>query len=162
MRAKTTPIKPSIFAQLSEKGEAVTVTGASLDIANDKKLQQLIDSKWTESWVSALRDDAWICFAFGDQKIFVVSYSLKSSAAPRGGNHLKSWLIEGSMDSRNWDELHSVVGCDPLNAPAAVVRFQLDSPAELMFLKLTQKGPSHAGPGSGFSLSGVDLFGGLL
>jgi FtsZ-binding cell division protein ZapB len=145
---------------LAKKKIPVVVSGASLDEANGNRLQLLIDPSSSEFWTSSESGDAWICLNFGDHKVSFTSYLLKSAPMPPDGKHLKSWVLEGSVDSAKWETLDTVDADSRLNSPSAAVKFEC-RPAAVKFVRLRQTGPSHAGT-VGFSIAKIELFGALM
>ena len=47
--------------------------------------------------------NSWICFDFRNNLIVPTEYTIKSSSTPSNSSKPKSWVIEGSNDSNNWE-----------------------------------------------------------
>jgi serine/threonine protein kinase len=159
-RRSSSALQTILFPLLAKKKIPVVVTGTSLDEANENNLQLLIEPNSSEFWISSESDDAWICLNFGDHKVSFTSYLLKSAPMPSHGKHLKSWVLEGSVDSAKWEALDTVDANSELNSPSVAVKFECRR-APVKFVRLRQIGPSHAG-GAGFSLAKIELFGTLI
>jgi hypothetical protein len=99
----------------------------------------------------------WICYDFGDSRIKPTHYSIRSRYNSSGYN-LKSWVIEGSVDCNQWEEVDRRDNNDDLNAQNVVRLFAVTHCNEYRSLRLRQTGPSHSGANF-LVISGFDIFG---
>jgi hypothetical protein len=100
-----------------EKGiVAITSSG---DYYNDYKPQRVADPVQPEGhgWSSSRLPNSWICFDFGNHRLTVSSYTLRSDPLFSGRRdwHPLKWVIEGSDDGRDWTvidkkDTHEMVG----------------------------------------------------
>jgi serine/threonine protein kinase len=139
----------------------VDVGGFSLDLPNRKSLPHVVDPAWTGAWTSRRCDDAWLSVDFGEARCIVTAYTLTSAPSPEGGKHLRSWVLEGSVGG-SWSQIHKVDDNKTLNSPSAVYSADRVTPVTAKTIRLRQTGPSHAGPGTGFSLANIQLFGSVV
>jgi hypothetical protein len=48
----------------------------------------------------------WVCYDFKEKRIAPTHYAIRTNwSDPPGGCHLKSWLVETSVDAENWREV---------------------------------------------------------
>jgi hypothetical protein len=65
------------------------------------------------------------CFDFTKMAFKPTPCSIRTNCNGLNGNHLKSWVLEGSKDGNLWIEIDRQDGCGDLNSRFAVVTFQL-------------------------------------
>jgi serine/threonine protein kinase len=157
-RLMTRPSKPLPAENLCNLVPRVDVEGFSLSLTNRKNLPLVLDPTWTGAWSSRRCDDAWLSFDFREARCIVTAYVLKSAANPENSKHLRSWVLEGSVGGC-WSQIHRVDDDKTLNGPGAVYSADNVTPVKAKTIRLRQIAPSHAGPGTGFSLANVQLFG---
>ena len=69
----------------------------------------------------------FIDFDFGQRKIKISSYTIRSNKNPENGRyHPKTWKICGSNDKENWDIIDQQVDCNELNGPYKQHHFVCD------------------------------------
>jgi hypothetical protein len=93
--------------------------------------------------------------------LYVTEYTLKSPNNKAGWNHLKSWVLEGSDDGENWDEIDRREANNDLNGRSKVKTFTCQQPAKVRKLRLRQIGKNHHNADD-IQLSGVEFFGRLF
>ena len=152
-----------VFAKLrnisgDDMSQIVVVTGSSASPDVAERVVNVIDPEATEAWASAPHDGGWIMFDFERRKIMLTRYTIKSGML--GQTHLQSWRIDG-YDDTDWVTLDEVSNDSMLDGPGAVATYQCKNGVTQFFryIRLQQTGPSHAGPGYGFSIQGIELFG---
>lgn len=105
----------------------------------------------------------WLCLDFKARKVVVSHYSIVS-------DRLKSWVLEGSHDGSDWDELDRRDDNDDLNGTSAANNgrwvtkngtFTVYRRCEFRFIRLRQIGQSHNGSNR-LVLYIIELFGWLL
>ena len=108
--------------------------------------------------------NAWVCYDFKEFRINPTNYTLKSGQGYRGSQHLKSWLIEASVDGSQWFELDRRENTYDLNDSFAVQNFRITRPTRerYRYFKLREIGPDH-GPynTSVIILCAMEVFGTL-
>jgi hypothetical protein len=110
---------------------------------------------------SADEPDQWICWDFGKMRIRPTQYTIL-------GARLKSWVIEGSVDGENWNEIDrqtdhdfGVVEDDSgLRGIPALIDFW--NPMECRFIRLSQTDNDNLGDvGGRIGVQAMEFFGTL-
>lgn len=103
-------------------------------------------------YFSISQPNSWLKFDFINRKIRPTSYSIRSRFGDgKGGCHLKSWVIEGSIsgDDNDWkviDNQKNVTSLDDSDASCTFfIEPQLDRDECYRFLRLRQTGVNTAG-----------------
>jgi hypothetical protein len=104
------------------------------------------------------RPGQWICYDLVDRRLEPSGYEIRSGTFPSGSAHLRSWVIEGSINRRHWTEIDRREDVMDLNAPGGTVLFPLRPTAPIRAIRLRQLGASHCG-NSVLSLAFFDVFG---
>jgi hypothetical protein len=133
----------------------VVVTSLS-SLANDA--WQVLDTDWKSHWVSEDGSDQWIKFEFKSHRVLVTHYTLKTYNFCAGGNHLRSWVLDGSTNDRDWLELDRQQSKNDLNDRSRVRTWAVKAPGTYRFVRLTQTGKSHCDSDM-LVLTGIELFG---
>ena len=136
------------------KGQVVITASSSL--ANNP--WQVIDYGWTSHWVTKNEPDQWIKFDFLTGKFHIYSYTLKTYNYVAGGNHLRSWVIEGSSNGNDWLELDRRHGLNDLNDRYKVKNFSCKNPGAFRYIRLKQIGKSHC-DSYNLALTNIEFFG---
>lgn len=86
------------------------------------------------------KPNAWICFEFIKRRIIPSNYIIISTNSSKGSDHLKSWVLEGSIDNNQWEKLDEQVNCTFLNGPALCHTFPISVKNEngFKFLRIRQ------------------------
>ena len=89
--------------------------------------------------------NSWICYDFKKRSVTPTSYSVRTYGYYPGGNHLKSWVFEGSNDQNIWTILDRRDNNHDLNDEFALHNFSI-SPVptnSFRFLRLRLTGQDH-------------------
>jgi hypothetical protein len=91
------------------------------------------------------RRNNWVCYDLKERRFFPAGYAIRSCWEPPGGPHMKSWVVETSIDGRKWRKVDRRTDTTVLNTWRAPAVFPTadDSPAR--FIRLTNIGRNHAG-----------------
>jgi hypothetical protein len=144
---------------VSDKGIVVVTSSSQVsnDTANSPK--NAADLTASSYFHSANQANQWICYDFGDSRIKPTHYLIRSNHVNgSGGYHPKSWVVEGSVDCNQWEEIDRRDNNSDLNAQNVVRLFTVTHSSEYRSLRLRQTGPSHSGANY-LVISGFDLFG---
>jgi hypothetical protein len=98
----------------------------------------------------------WTMWEFRDSLIRPTHYTIRSSK----DNYPKSWSVEGSMDGECWTELDRRKNDSHLKEDLAVHSFEVRSPFECQFVRLTQTGKNH-NDSHILAFCSLEIFGGL-
>jgi hypothetical protein len=106
----------------------------------------------------------WICYDFKERTIVPTHYSLRSASRDYGGvggSHLKSWLIETSMNESNWTVVDERRDNADLNDQNVTRAFAVSVSQQCRFIRLVMLGKNHAG-WYGLRISSFEIFGSLI
>jgi hypothetical protein len=108
---------------------------------------------YSTSW-SKDEPGQWVCWDFHGLRVNPTHYTIYSP-------HLKSWVIEGSLDGEAWIEIDQKTDNDDLAFNVEIGSFACSKWAECRFIRLTQTGTNHDGPNH-LAVKAVEFFGTLL
>jgi hypothetical protein len=120
--------------------------------------QQLADLLEYSIFDSQDLPDQWVCLDFGTMSMAATHYTIRTTGAGERGPHLKSWVIEGSVDGQQWTELDRKENNGQLKARNAYVSFAMSTPTEVRMIRLRQTGRNHVG-NNYLTLSAFEIFG---
>jgi hypothetical protein len=153
-----------IFASLSrECGENPHSSGrvaASSPTTSWNEPFNVLDLDFESYWYTKDIKNSYILFDMRDHRVRLNGYALKTNFGPVGAWHLKSWVLFGSLDSREWVCLDEQRDTEILNGRNKWARFSVIDLGRLRFIKLQMTGPNHFGDHS-LMLSEFELFGEL-
>ena len=85
----------------------------------------------------------WIKFDFGNNRVNLTDYLIKSRLCNEDSSHPKSWVIEGSNDDSVWEIIDVQKDCPYLNGYGVSHAFTLENPNPHQFkyirMRLTGK-----------------------
>jgi hypothetical protein len=102
-------------------------------------LKNLVDLTSRSEFKSENESDQWVCWEFRETWIRPTHYTIRSSK----DNYPKSWAFEGSTNGEDWTELDRRKNDSHLREDFAVHSFEVKSPLECRFVRLTQTGKNH-------------------
>lgn len=122
-------MKKTIGEDLIEKGELKITSGRPVYAGALENIikydKDHIDQCFRNNDGSRLKEsEGWIQFDFGNRKINLTSYTIRSS--PEGLYHPKTWRVLGSDDGEKWDILDRQTNNSSLNANSIKQRFKCD------------------------------------
>ncbi|OHS96095.1 hypothetical protein TRFO_37763 [Tritrichomonas foetus] len=120
--------------------------------------EKLFDYEWKCYWSSTNSPGQWINFEFPKNKIYLTDYTLKTPNSRAGWNHLKNWVIEGSNDGVEWEEIDQRVDNDELNGNNKVATFHCKYPKRAKIIRLRQCGKNHRNADD-IQLTNIEFFG---
>jgi hypothetical protein len=77
-------------------------------------------------------------------RVLPSSYSIQTRNSPADLSHLKSWVLDGSMDGLRWTELARETNNGDLNERLLIHTFSISTSIECRFIRLRQTGMNHA------------------
>jgi hypothetical protein len=119
-----------------EKG-VVTITSKSVWDDATERLKTAANLTSDSYFCSKNKPGQWFCWDFGEMRIYPTHYTIKTRA-------LKSWIVEGSLDGRNWTEIDQQTDNQGF-VPPNTASFAVSNPEEFRFLRLTQTDENHDG-----------------
>ena len=85
---------------------------------------------------SGVEQNPWICFDFRDFQVIPSNYTIRSCDS---GYDPKSWVIEGSKDSSNWEILDEQKNCNFLNGDFKTHTFDINNSKSQQFRYLRMR-----------------------
>lgn len=151
------------FMNNSNIKEEVDVSCSSTFSGNSISLLD-IENKSNDFYTDPL-SNSWICFEFKKYLVVPSNYSIRSCYSGPGGCHLKNWVIEGSMDKKNWSKIDERNDCSLLNGSFYTHTFDIPkenvSDSKFKFLRIRQTGENWHG-GDCLNICSVEFYGGLI
>jgi hypothetical protein len=115
---------------------------------------RLADSR-PSRFVSKNEPGQWLSWDFGEMRVFPTHYTINCPCGP------KSWIVEASLDGRNWTEIDRKTNDQSLkDFRGNQASFAVVNAAHFRFIRLTQTDKRHGGDDV-LLLSRVDFFGTL-
>jgi hypothetical protein len=102
-------------------------------------VKNLVDVTTRSEFKSQNESGQWVCWEFRERFIRPTHYTIRSCDY----NYPKSWAFEGSMNGESWTELDRRKNDSHLKEDFAVHSFEVKSPLECRFVRLTQTGKNH-------------------
>lgn len=130
----------SYFRSHSSINEEVNVTcsshsGGDIDLLLD------IENRSNDFYTGDYQN-SWICFEFKKHLLIPSSYSIRAHRAGPGGNHQKSWVLEGSNDKSDWKSIDEHENCSYLNESFVVhtfpVLYQNENKEPFKYIRIRQ------------------------
>jgi hypothetical protein len=135
----------------------VTITSKSVDdpecALKNVALQNVADLTSDSYFQSKDEPGQWVCWDFREMRVRLTHYTLK---AP----HLKSWMVEGSLDGSSWTEIDRQTDNRNCEFMWNAASFAVSKPAEFRFIRLTQTDNNYVRSDNLF-LRAVEFFGTL-
>jgi hypothetical protein len=107
----------------------------------------------------------WICYDFKKRRIVPTHYTIRTNSDGPGYSHLKSWLVETSVDGENWREVAREEDNEQLNGEWFTATFAVAGGVECHFIRLVNIGRNHGrfeGGDDCLLLSAWEIFGSLI
>jgi hypothetical protein len=113
----------------------VTITSKSVAVGNVRNVADFVTgSRFTT-------DDEpgqWICWDFHEMRVRPTHYTIWC-------RHMKSWVVESSLDSEHWKEIDRKTDNSDLAKEPWKASFAVSDSTECRFIRLTQTGKNHIG-----------------
>jgi hypothetical protein len=100
----------------------------------------------------------WLCYDFKERRIVPTHYTIRTDNWDVGDAHLKSWLVETSVDGKNWQKAGGEKDNDHLNGRWFTGTFGLADCGECRFIRLVNIGRNHFG-NDRLKISAWEIFG---
>ncbi|OHT17275.1 F5/8 type C domain containing protein [Tritrichomonas foetus] len=120
--------------------------------------EKLFDFDWKCYWSSTNSPGQWLSFDFTKNYIYLTDYTLKTPNSSPGWNHLKSWVIEGSIDGIEWVEMDSRNDNFDLNGNSKIATYHCQNPHKVRLIRLRQTGKNHRNADD-IQLTNIEFFG---
>jgi hypothetical protein len=156
-------------ANVADRNVGVTASGVYADDEeNDPRNAADLDHE--SHFVSTCRNanedirherNNWICYDFRRRRILPTHYALRSCDEGPGGPHLKSWLVETSVDGENWTEIDHHENNGELNGHRIVQLFSVQHVEECRCIRLVNIGRTHCRDDA-LHIEAWEIFGSLI
>jgi hypothetical protein len=83
--------------------------------------------------------NSWICYDFKDMRVTLTHYSVRSRR-DMNANHLRSWILEGSLDCESWVEIDHHTNDSSLKSQGAIATFPISFSSDYQNIRLRQIG----------------------
>jgi hypothetical protein len=103
----------------------------------------------------------WICYDFKERRIVPTHYTIRTNGHGPGCFHLKSWLVETSVDGKSWREVAREEDNKQLNGKWFIGTFPVAGGGGCRFIRLVQIGRNHCGTDA-LKISAWEIFGSLI
>lgn len=92
-----------------------------------------------KSFFSQNEKKSWICFHFNENSVTLSNYTLRSYFNTPN-DHPKTWVIQGSNDGQNWEDIDKQEDCPYLNGASLIHTFKIkkENRKEFSYIKLLQ------------------------
>ncbi|OHT15994.1 hypothetical protein TRFO_42129 [Tritrichomonas foetus] len=162
----TTNSFDGVFANLSKKygnlceKEIVTISSSG-NISMPPN--EIIDNSFGGYWYSTNVQNSWVMIDFGTKlRIKPNAYSLRTAHFnPCIVEHLKSWVLEGSIDAKHWSELDRQKNSQDLNGDFKYKTWPCKELEAFRYIRLKQTSKNHHNSHFLF-LNNIELFGTLI
>jgi hypothetical protein len=84
--------------------------------------------------------DQSLCYDFKNMSVVLTHYTLKSHSYEVNGDHLKSWVIEVSMNNKEWTVVDFRKNQQGLNGRERVASVEIECPVEARYVRIRQIG----------------------
>jgi hypothetical protein len=130
--------------------------------AADLESDSCFNSAFRHSWeaIPHTRNN-WICYDFKERRIVPTHYTIRTNGDGPGYSHLKSWLVETSVDGENWREVAHEEDNEQLNGRRFTATFTIAGGGKCRFIRLVQIGRNHYVRDDIF-ISAWEIFGNLI
>jgi hypothetical protein len=143
----------------------VTVTASDVRSGNgcDSPKNVIIDGTGNWFYSTDQQADHWICCDFGNSRVALTHYSIRSCDGGGGPNwnNPQNWCLEGSQDRQLWTELNRQQNNRELDAQSKVSTFPVNVSGRFRMVRLRQTGVNCARHGE-LVLSRLEFFGTLF
>jgi hypothetical protein len=142
---------------LHEKG-IMTITSRSVYANDPQHSPKNLAAPILGCFFCPLTAIEWVQWDFHELRVAPTHYSIQTHNSPVGSAHLKSWVIEGSINGSSWIELHRRTNSHDLNGPAVIRSFSISKMIDCRFIRLRQTGSNHRNDNN-LVFSCLELFG---
>jgi hypothetical protein len=118
----------------------------------------VLDRDLDRYWYTKDIKGSHILFDLKALRVRVCAYAIKTNFGPVGGWHLKSWMLLGSVDGREWRCIDEQRGTAALNGRNKWARISVQPIQWFRFIRLEMTEPNHWGDYS-LVMAAFELFG---
>ena len=113
----------------------LSVSGSSYDEDCEPENVLYDNNRYFQS--QSYSENGWITFNFHDRKIFLSEYTLSSYSCNAGnGMHIKSWVLEGSINNDDYTQIDMQIDCDKLNGYNCTATFEVKQEEPFQYIRI--------------------------
>jgi hypothetical protein len=105
--------------------------------------------------------NSWICYDFKERRVVPTHYAIRTNNSGPGAHHLKSWLVETSVDGEAWHEVDHKEDNKELNGRYFIGTYAVAGAGACRFIRLVNIGRTHSRCDL-VMLTGWEIFGSLF
>jgi hypothetical protein len=117
----------------------ISITASSVGDAQKTPLRHVADFENQTYFFTQNTPNSWICYDFKTMRVTLTHYSIRSRR-DSNGYHLRSWILEGSIDCESWVELDHHANDSSMNSQGAIATFPISSSSDYQYIRLRQIG----------------------
>jgi hypothetical protein len=125
----------------------VSVTGsATLDGGSDYAPENVANIGTGQAFISRSslgKEGNWVCYDFKNRRVIPTHYTVRSHDDPAGREHLKSWVVQASVDGKSWQEIDSKTNNSKLNGFRNTCTFPVSPAGPCRYIRLVLTGKDH-------------------
>ena len=155
-----------IIAHLTEEfgGNVVEQEVVQITARDGSGMKYIVEfSDYESNYCSKNVPEPWFCIDFEKRSVYVTNYTFRTYAF--GGKnyfHPKSWVVEASMDGKQWMTIDTRVDNQDLNGASKTKTFSIprDRVHRARYVRVRSTGPNHNGKNH-LVCAGFEVFGTL-
>lgn len=166
---KESPFKGIIHYLKSNKNYTIGIDSTPLYREDCKPENVIIYDDRTKFYHSRVKhigsneEDNWICFDFGEYRVILYSYLIKSGRWIIGSGHPMNWKIEGSNDKKVWEDIDNKKMCNELNGTHIDKNFPIENIKKQEFRYIRMKETGGCADGSHYlAFDSFEVYGELI
>lgn len=144
------------FRKNSNINEELAISYSSYG-GGDSKILYQYENKGDVFWTGHI-DDSWICFEIKKHEIIPTNYTIRTYD---GAYHPKSWVIEGSIDSINWEIIDEQNNCTYLNGSNLVHTFSISNQKRIKYIRMRQTA-NNWGNDNHLAINCIEFYGNIV
>jgi hypothetical protein len=103
----------------------------------------------------------WVCYDFKEKRIVPTHYAIRTNEYGADHWHLRTWLVETSVDGERWQVVAREKDNEQLNGKFKTITFPVAGAGECRFIRLVNIGRNHFGNDC-LWISAWEIFGTLI
>lgn len=146
------------FRKESNINEEVKITASSIVQCD---LQKVLQKDFpTNNFATNNISGSWICVEFKNHQVIPTHYTIRSNNCDSNGPHPRNWVIEGSSDSSNWEQIDEQKENSFLNGKSQVFTFPIrpSNQHKFKFIRIRQTGVNWQN-GNHLYMNYIEFFG---
>jgi hypothetical protein len=137
----------------------ISITASSIPNAQGCPLRHVADFENRTYFYTQNTANSWICYDFKDMRVTLTHYPVRSRRDANVG-HLRSWMLEGSIDCESWVEMDHHTNDALLDSQGASATFPISSSSDYQYIRLRQIDVNSSGYHS-LQVSAIEFYGTL-